>query len=124
MKPGELTASGTLFMRSGVYQQRTSAGEVQYLFPMLERRAALGMSVQNVTGVWSGVDAETFVNSMGATLKAGTALAITFRRLFCHNNELHGVIYAASLAPGRWEGINARPAPTPTQTPQPETATH
>lgn len=118
MKPGELTASGTLFMRGSVYPQRTSTGEVQYLFPLIERR---GLGVQAVTGVWSGVEAETFVNGLGAALKAGTPLAITFRRLFCHNNELHGVIYSASLAPGRWESPAPKAAAAPI--PQPETTT-
>lgn len=121
MKPGELTASGTLFMRGSVYPQRTSTGEVQYLFPLIERR---GLGVQNVTGVWSGVEAETFVNSLGATLKAGAPLSITFRRLFVHNNELHGVIYSASLAPGRWEAVNTKPAAaSAAPVPQPETTT-
>ena len=39
----------------------------------------------------------------GDTLKPGCALELTLTRMRVHDNELHGVIYAASLAPARWE---------------------
>lgn len=100
LKPGELTASGTLFMRGSIYQRRTSAGELQLVFPLLERR---GNGVQQLTGIWSGIEAETFYRQHGSAIKAGKALAFTFSRLFCHSNELHAIVYTCSLAPDRWQ---------------------
>ena len=125
MKSGELTAQGTLFMRASIYEQRTSSGELQLVFPLLERR---GSGVQHVTAIWKGVDAQTFYRAHGSTIKAGKALSFTFSRLFCHNNELHAIVYTCSLAPDRWEtahGDASHASTTSTTQPnhhQPETA--
>lgn len=105
MKPGELTALGTLFMRASVYERRTSSGQVQYLFPLIER---LAVGVKKFTGVWTGIEAETFVNSLRAQLKAGTALSLSAYDLYIEKNEIHFHLYTASIAPGRWESLTPK----------------
>jgi hypothetical protein len=121
MKPGELTAQGVLFLRAAPYFSRTSAGAEQYTMPMLERR---GTGVQHITCIWSGAEARSFVQANAGALRAGKALSVTLRKLFCHNNELHAVIYTASLAPDRWEQRpeSADAADAADQTAKPEEA--
>lgn len=101
MTPGQLTATGTLFLRGAAYQQRTSDGRTQYVLPLLERR---GQGVQTMVGIWTGPAADNFMHMHGQALKPGQPLTLTFERLFVHSGELWGAVYAASLAPGRWEG--------------------
>lgn len=122
LKPGELSAQGTLFMRASIYQQRTSAGDLQLVFPLLERR---GSGVQQLTAIWKGPDAEIFYRQHGTAIKAGKALSFTFSRLFCHSNELHAIVYTCSLAPDRWQAERElHTTPTHSHQPQPaETAT-
>jgi hypothetical protein len=96
---GHLTARGTLFMRAGIYTQRTSAGEQQLLLQLLERR---GAGVQRVTATWCGPEADEFMRLHGPHLKPGAALHCEFSRLYSHNNELHGVIHSVHLATPRW----------------------
>lgn len=115
MKTGELTGAGVLFMRTGIYQQRTSADEVQLIFPLLERR---GRGVQQVTATWTGREAEEFARAQQSHIKAGTAISFTFSRFFCHSNELHAVVETACLSPDRWQ---ANPA---AQNPFPQTETN
>lgn len=110
-KPGELRAHGILFLRARPYLARTSGGEQQVILPLLERRAT---GTTNLTAVWTGPAADSFVTQHGDALKAGTALEITLTRLRVHDNELHGVIYTATLAPARWAAHAANDAtPTP-----------
>lgn len=115
MSAGHLTATATLFMRGAIYPQRTSAGEVQLLFPLLERR---DMGTQKIIALWTGPQADAFFKTHGATIKAGHALQFEFERLFCLNNELHGVVATAALAPARWADkpageTPAQPVPEP-----------
>jgi hypothetical protein len=98
-RPSELTARGTLFMRSSLYQQRTSAGDQQLLFPLLERR---GRSCQTVVATWVGPDADAFFKTFGPSIKPGTALHFEFARIYCHNNEQHAVVQSCHLASARW----------------------
>lgn len=100
IKPGELRAHGILFLRARPYFARTSGGEQQVILRLLERRAT---GTTNLTAVWTGPAADSFVAQHGDTLKPGCALELTLTRMRVHDNELHGVIYAASLAPARWE---------------------
>jgi hypothetical protein len=116
LKPGELTGQGTLFMRGSIYEQRTSSGELQLVFPLLERR---GSGVQQLTAIWKGADAEIFYRQHGSAIKAGKALAFTFSRLFCHSNELHAIVYTCCLAPDRWQAERDAHQPNPTTQTQP-----
>lgn len=100
MKPGELVATGTLFLRARVYSARTSAGAMQLLLPLIERRDD---GMQPILGIWTGPEAEDFWVKHSHTLKAGSALCITFNRLSCHSNQLHGHVHSATLAPDRWQ---------------------
>ncbi len=114
MKPGELTASGVLFLRSPPYTAKLPTGRPQYLLPLLERR---GLGVQHVTAIWQGDEAEAFMAAHGDTLRAGRPLSLSFSRLSCHNNELHGVVHSCALAPQRWAApvaATAAPADAPT----------
>jgi len=98
---GRLMAMGTLFMAGSIYTQRTSGGDMQYVMPMVQRD---GAGVMSVTAIWLGTSAESFMRLHRSDCKPGQPLAVTFERLFCHRNELHGIVSTASLAPGRWEG--------------------
>lgn len=98
---GRLMAMGTLFMAGSIYTQRTSGGDMQYVLPMVQRD---GAGVMSVTAIWLGAAAESFMRMHRGRCKPGQPLAVTFERLFCHRNELHGIVATASLAPGRWEG--------------------
>lgn len=117
IKPGELRAHGILFLRARPYFARTSGGEQQVILRLLERRAT---GTTNLTAVWTGPAADSFVAQHGDTLKPGCALELTLTRMRVHDNELHGVIYAASHAPARWEAHAANdsaPAPAPADAP-------
>lgn len=116
MKAGQLIAQGTLFLRGAVYRALTSAGETQYTLPLLERR---GAGVQHVTALWTGAVASSFMAAHGDALKPGKALEITFERIFAHNNEIHGVIYSATLAPDRWQSSRQAAAGEAAIQPQP-----
>ena len=103
MTPGQLTATGTLFLRGAPYPERTGDGRIQYVLPLIERR---GQGVQTMVGLWIGPAADSFMHQHAAALKPGQPLSLTFERLFVHANEIWGSVYAASLAPGRWESRN------------------
>ncbi len=103
MTPGVLTLCGTLFMRGSVYEARTSAGEVQYSFPLISRE---GRDQQRYLGVWEGVGARSFVQAHRAQLKAGCAITVTMRRPACVSNQIVCEIYSASLAPDRWQHLH------------------
>lgn len=98
---GRLMAMGTLFVSGPIYQQRTSAGDLQYVLPLVQRD---GVGVMSVTAIWIGPAADSWMRAHRAHCKPGQPLAITFERIFCHRNELCGVISTCTLAPGRWEG--------------------
>lgn len=104
---GRLMAMGTLFMAGSIYTQRTSGGDMQYVLPMVQRD---GAGVMSVTAIWLGAAAESFMRMHRGRCKPGQPLAVTFERLFCHRNELHGIVATASLAPGRWEGRTTQQA--------------
>lgn len=117
MTPGQLIAQGTLFLSAAPYSARTSDGRTQHILRCVERR---GTGVQHLTAIWTGAEADTFIGHHAAQLKAGQPVAFTFSRIFCHNSELHGIVYTATLAPGRWDGRHtAAPAPpgTPAEAP-------
>lgn len=99
MKTGELTGQATLFLRANIYRQRTSAGDEQLLFSLVERR---GRGVQLVTALWAGPAAESFFKLCGAACKPGKAIAFTFSRITVHNGELLCIVHTATLAPDRW----------------------
>lgn len=101
---GRLMAMGTLFVSGPIYEQRTSAGELQYVLPLVQRD---GAGVMSVTAIWLGPAADNFMNLHRGHCKPGQPLSITFDRLFCHRNELHGIVGTCTLAPGRWEGRGA-----------------
>jgi len=107
---GRLMAMGTLFMAGSIYTQRTSGGDMQYVLPMVQRD---GAGVMSVTAIWLGPAAESFMRMHRGHCKPGQPLAMTFERLFCHRNELHGIVATASLAPGRWEGRGSDTNHTP-----------
>jgi hypothetical protein len=107
MTTGHLTARGTLFMRASIYEQRTSAGDLQLLLPLLERR---GAGVQCITATWCGPEASEFMRLHGPHVKPGTALHCEFSRLYSHNNELCAVVHSAHLATPRWAD---KPEPAP-----------
>ena len=96
---GRLQAMGTLFLCAPVYQQRTSAGDMQYVLPMVQRD---GAGISSVVGIWLGADADSFMHMHRPMLRAGRALDITFTRIFVHRNELHGIVSTCVLAPDRW----------------------
>jgi len=100
---GRLMAMGTLFVSGPVYQQRTSAGDLQYVLPLVQRD---GAGVMSVTAIWLGPAADSFMSLHRGHCKPGQPLTITFDRIFCHRNELHGIVGTCALAPGRWEGRN------------------
>ncbi len=119
---GELTAQGTLFMRSTIYPQRTSTGAVQYMLPLLERR---GAGVLRLTATWVGPAADEFYKTHGLNIKAGTALDCTFSRIYCHNNELHAVVKTCHPAAARWADkpaaeTHCKPMPHPARSPRDE----
>ncbi len=116
MKAGRLVTSGIVFLRGTVYHARTSAGEEQYIFPVVER---LATGVKTYTLIWTGPEAATFVKQHGAVLKPGKAIDVCLHSLFHLNNEPHYVIYTATLAPDRWE---TRPATTTHSQPAPQEA--
>ena len=96
---GRLTGMGTLFVSGPIYEQRTSAGEMQYVLPLVQRD---GAGVMTVVGIWLGAAADSFMHLHRAVVKPGRALDITFNRLFVHGNEIHGVVETCVLAPDRW----------------------
>ena len=63
IKPGELRAHGILFLRARPYFARTSGGEQQVILRLLERRAT---GTTNLTAVWTGPAADSFVAQHGA----------------------------------------------------------
>jgi hypothetical protein len=100
MRPGVLTAAGTLFLRAGVYEARTSGGEVLYQFLLRSRE---GLHSEAYVGFWSGPEAETFVRAHRDALKPGCALTVTLHRLRIVSGEILATIYSASMAPARWQ---------------------
>ena len=96
---GRLMAMGTLFMAGSIYTQRTSGGDMQYVLPMVQRD---GAGVMAVIAIWLGAAAQSFMHLHRGDLKPGKALDVTFKRIFVHGNELHGIVDACVLAPDRW----------------------
>lgn len=113
---GRLMAMGTLFVAGPVYQQRTSGDELQYVLPMVQRD---GAGVMSVTAIWLGAAADSFMRLHRPACKPGKALDVTFSRLFCHKNELHGIVQTCSLAPDRWPERRADPNFQPTEVSHP-----
>ena len=98
---GRLMLMGTVFLTASIYPRRTSGGEMQLLFSLVQR---IGAGVREVAAMWTGPAAESFMHLHGTSCKRGQALTITSDDVFCHNNILHCHILTCSLAPGRWEG--------------------
>lgn len=113
IKPGEVVACAILFLRKPPYTARTSGGELQIILDLMERTKDGDTKWK---AVWTGPAAESFLRQHEAALKPGCALNLTLTRLRARDNELHGVIYAAILAPARWPARaanDATPAPPP-----------
>lgn len=103
MTPGVLTLCGTLFMRGSVYEARTSAGEVQFTFPLLSRE---GRDQQRYLAVWEGAPARSFVEAHRAQLRPGCAITVTMHKPRTVSNQIVAEIYSASLAPDRWQHLH------------------
>jgi len=98
---GTLMAMGVLFMQSVPYSSWDATRQrQQYILPLVQRD---GRGHMTVVALWAGPEAESFMRLHRATLKPGRALSVTFRRIFAHNNQIHGLVQCASLAPDRWE---------------------
>lgn len=98
---GTLMAMGVLFMTSTPYSSWDPAkNRHQYILPLVQRD---GRGHMSVVALWAGPDAESFMRLHTGLLKPGRALTVTFRRIFAHNNQIHGLVQCASLAPDRWE---------------------
>lgn len=103
---GTLMAMGVLFLQSVPYSSWDAARQRhQYILPLVQRD---GRGHMTVVALWAGSEAESFMRLHRATLKAGRALSVTFRRIFAHNNQIHGLVQCASLAPDRWEQQHAQ----------------
>jgi hypothetical protein len=98
---GTLAAMGVLFMTSTPYSSWDPAkSRQQYILPLVQRD---GRGHMTVVALWAGPDAESFMRLHTGLLKPGRALTVTFRRIFALNNQIHGLVQCASLAPDRWE---------------------
>lgn len=100
-----MNATGLFFLSgrpSLVNARNPETGETrkQWHLPLLERLE--GRAVQQIVGVWPGLEAAAFVKENSAVLKAGAPLQITFTRIRPDGDHLIGRISTCTLAPTRW----------------------
>lgn len=114
---GTLMALGVLFMQSTPYSSWDAAKQrQQYILPLVQRD---GRGHMTVVALWSGPEAESFMRLHRGVLKPGRALTVSFRRIFAHNNQIHGLVQCASLAPDRWETHQRHDEPVHINQPEP-----